>query len=74
MAHVGLFFASLREENSRTRSPVRNFLVRTGKRPALANVRASNFLCKRIFGQVHRISARKASAFAEKESSDRGAV
>jgi hypothetical protein len=57
MAHVGLSFALFREENSRTRSPVRIFLVRTGKRPALANVRASNFLCKNIFGQADSISA-----------------
>jgi hypothetical protein len=47
MAHDGSFFASFGEQNSRTRfagaSPCP---VRTGKRPASANVRALNFLCK----------------------------
>jgi hypothetical protein len=39
MTHDDSVFASFREQNSRTRSPVR-FSVRTGKRPASANVRA----------------------------------
>jgi hypothetical protein len=49
MAHLVLSFASFSEENSRTRLPARIFIIRPGKRPALANVRALNFVCKEIF-------------------------
>jgi hypothetical protein len=49
MAHVGLSFASFREENSRSRLPGRDILQpRARKRPASANVRALFFLCKVI--------------------------
>jgi hypothetical protein len=60
MTHDGLSFASFREENSRSRSPMRIFLIRTGKRPALANVRALIFLCKEILG-------RRGNAFTREE-------
>lgn len=43
-----LSFASFPEQNSRATLADAN-LGRTGKRPALANVRVLNFLCKKIF-------------------------
>jgi hypothetical protein len=47
MTHVGLSFASFREENSRSRLPDgEEFRSRARKRPASANVRALFFLCK----------------------------
>jgi hypothetical protein len=49
MAHVGLSFASFGEENSRSRLTGSEVLdSRARKRPASANVRALNFLCKVI--------------------------
>jgi hypothetical protein len=66
MAHVGLSFASFLEQNSRARSPARkSFYFRAGKRPALANVRASIFLCKKILGQVNGVPRREAEAVHE---------
>src|SRR6202030_901051 len=49
MAHDVLSFASIREENSRSRLPGREALKpRARKRPASANVRGLFFLCKVI--------------------------
>jgi hypothetical protein len=51
IAHVFLSLASFREENSRSRFPGGEELqTRARKRPASANVRALNFLCKDFFG------------------------
>jgi hypothetical protein len=58
MAHDGLFFASFREENSRSRLGGANFFkARTGNRPASANVRALNFLRKNNFAHTDWISS-----------------
>jgi hypothetical protein len=56
MAHVGLYFASFREENSRSRFPGGEELhSRARKRPASANVRGLNFLCKEILVHAGKI-------------------
>jgi hypothetical protein len=66
MAHVFLFFASISEENSRSRFSGGNFLTTARKRPAIATVRALIFACKRIFEKLKRRWARSTGYAVEK--------